>query len=343
MGFIDQWARIASVMPGLVNFLTHTFPFGFVAKTVAGIAPQRELPVFAPETFKSWFKRRGSHPGATRRVILWPDTFTNHFNPEIAQAAVEVLEAAGFEVSVPSENMCCGRPLYDFGFLEMAKQYLENILGQLAIEIYAGTPVVVLEPSCAATFRDELVNILPDHSLAKRLNTQTFLLSEFLEKHAPEFHPPRLNRKAVVHGHCHHKAIMKMDAEEKIMKKMGIRYEMPDSGCCGMAGAFGFEDKHYDVSIKCGERVLLPKVREAAKDTIVIADGFSCREQIKSSTDRRALHLAQVIKMAMDDSSPVDYPERQYIRQRSTLDTKPLLAAAGLTAGLAFLLWRLRD
>jgi Fe-S oxidoreductase len=343
MGFIDQWARIASVMPGLVNFLTHTFPFGFVAKTVAGIAPQRELPVFAPETFKSWFKRRGSHPGATRRVILWPDTFTNHFNPEIAQAAVEVLEAAGFEVSVPSENMCCGRPLYDFGFLEMAKQYLENILGQLAIEIYAGTPVVVLEPSCAATFRDELVNILPDHSLAKRLNTQTFLLSEFLEKHAPEFHPPRLNRKAVVHGHCHHKAIMKMDAEEKIMKKMGIRYEMPDSGCCGMAGAFGFEDKHYDVSIKCGERVLLPKVREAAKDTIVIADGFSCREQIKSSTDRRALHLAQVIKMAIDDYSPVDYPERQYIRQRSTLGTKPLLAAAGLTAGLAFLLWRLRD
>src|SRR5207249_2663241 len=158
----------------------------------------------------------------------------------------------------------------------------------------------------------ELVNMLPDHPLAKRLSKQTFILSEFLEKQAPEFHPPKLTRPALVHGHCHHKAIMKMEAEEKTLKRLGIRYEMPESGCCGMAGAFGFEASHYDVSMKCGERVLLPKVREAPKDALIIADGFSCREQIRSATDRRALHLAQVIKMAMEASSSFShYPEKR--------------------------------
>src|SRR5437870_4377528 len=188
---------------------------------------------FAPETFKAWIggrrRRRQKGRSASRRVILWPDTFTNHFDPEIAQAAVEVLEHAGFDVDVPLEPMCCGRPLYDFGFLQMAKRHLEEILGVLAPEIYAGTPVVVLEPSCAATFRDELVNMLPDHPLSRRLAKQTFLLSEFLEKEAPDFHPPKLDARAVVHGHCHHKAIMKMDAEEKTLKKLGVHYEMPDS------------------------------------------------------------------------------------------------------------------
>src|SRR5207237_5449709 len=154
------------------------------------------------------------------------------------------------------------------------RRQLEEILGILASEIYARTPMVVLESSCAATFRDELRSMLADHPLAQRLNKQTFLLSEFLQKEAPDFHPPSLDRRALVHGHCHHKAIMKMDAEEKTLKKLGVHYEMPDSGCCGMAGAFGFEDKHYDLSMKCGERVLLPKVREASKNMLIIADGF---------------------------------------------------------------------
>jgi Fe-S oxidoreductase len=323
-----------------VNFVTQTFPFSLIAKRAGGIAAKRQLPVFAKETFKSWFERRGPGSRAGRRVILWPDTFTNHFDPEIGHAAVEVLEAAGFEVTVPAENMCCGRPLYDFGFLDMAKTYLENILGNLAPEIYAGTPMVVLEPTCAATFRDELVNMLPDHSLAQRLSKQTFLLSEFLEKQAPDFRPPRLNRQAVVHGHCHHKAIMKMGAEEKTLKKIGIDYEMPDSGCCGMAGAFGFEERHYDISMKCGERVLLPKVREAQKDTIIIADGFSCRQQIKSATDRRGLHLAQVIKMAIDHSATFEYPERQYVPEHSTSNLKPVVAALGIAGAVTFLILR---
>jgi Fe-S oxidoreductase len=143
-----------------------------------------------------------------------------------------------------------------------------------------------------------MMTFFPTNGDAKRLKEQTFLLSEFLESKAKDFNPPKLNRKAVLHGHCHHKSIMKMDDEESILKKLGVDYSMPDTGCCGMAGAFGFEKEHYDVAMKCGERVLLPAVRDAAKDTLLITDGFSCREQIAQSTDRTALHLAEVIQMA---------------------------------------------
>src|SRR5207249_4281693 len=140
MGFVHRWARIASSIPRLVNFLTHAPRFSSLAKMAAGVAPARQVPAFAPETFTSWFTRtKHSRKTASRRVILWPDTFTNHFDPEIAQAAVEVLQAAGFEVDVPSGSMCCGRPLYDFGFLETAREHLLEILGNLAPEIYAGT------------------------------------------------------------------------------------------------------------------------------------------------------------------------------------------------------------
>jgi len=154
MGFIYQWARIASLMPGLANFITHTPPFSYFAKLAAGIAPRRDVLHFAPQTFKAWFPQRARpRRSARRRVLLWPDTFTNHFDPEIARAAVDVLDAAGFEPDVPSEPMCCGRPLYDFGFVDTARKLLEEILENLAPEIYAGTPMIVLEPSCAATFR----------------------------------------------------------------------------------------------------------------------------------------------------------------------------------------------
>jgi len=186
------------------------------------------------------------------------------------------------------------------------------------------------------------MNMLPDHPLARRLSRQTFLLSEFLEKEAPDFRPPRLNATALVLGHCHHKALMKMEAVEKVLQRGGVHYEMPDSGCCGMAGAFGFEERHYDVSMKCGERVLLPKIREAPKNTLIIADGFSCREQIKSATERRGIHLAQVIKMALDGApTGTPYPESGYVRQERTYDSKPLIATAAVIVGLSLLgLWR---
>jgi Fe-S oxidoreductase len=183
--------------------------------------------------------------------------------------------------------------------LNTARRLLRNILDTLRPQIEQGVPVVGLEPSCVAVFRDELIDLFPNDEEAKRLSQQTFLLSEFLEKQVQHYRLPQLHHKAVVHGHCHHKAIMGMKDEEAVLSKLGLDYTVLDSGCCGMAGAFGFEKDHYDVSIKVGERALLPTVRNAGEDTLIIADGFSCREQIAQATDRHALHIAQVIQMAM--------------------------------------------
>ncbi|HZS03924.1 MAG TPA: heterodisulfide reductase-related iron-sulfur binding cluster [Blastocatellia bacterium] len=349
MGRIHRWAGLASLAPGVANFFTRAPLLRGVARFVAGVHPARTLPSFAPSTFTRWFRVRTSRNGDSGngrrhgpRVILWPDTFNNHFHPQTAQAAVEVLEAAGFRVQVPRQNLCCGRPLYDWGRLDEARALLRQILGALKGPIEDGVPVVVLEPSCATVFREELVNFFPADENARRLKGQTFLLSEFLEEKAPDFQPPKLERRAVVHGHCHHKSVMKMDAEEAVLRKMGVDFRVPDTGCCGMAGAFGFEKNRYDVAMKVGERVLLPVVREAPKDALVIADGFSCREQIAQATDRRALHLAEVIRMALDDgpTGPAgDYPERKCPGPgKSVLDVR---TAVWVGAGALFLggLW----
>ncbi|HEY6205223.1 MAG TPA: FAD-linked oxidase C-terminal domain-containing protein, partial [Chthoniobacterales bacterium] len=310
-GFIHLWARLAQIAPGLVNFVNRAPVMSALAKTIIGIAPQRKIPEFARENFKAWFGRnrtgRARSPSApagtahsdySKRVILWPDTFNNFFHPEIAIAAVEVLENAGFDVAVPDVDLCCGRPLYDYGMLDTAKRWLGQILEALRDDIEAGTPMVGLEPSCIAVFRDELLDMFPQNENAIRLSQQTFTLAEFVEKFAPRWQAPKLARKAIVHGHCHHHAIMKVDADREVLEKLGLDFEVLDSGCCGMAGAFGFEKDHYDVSMACGERVLLPRVRGAAKETLIIADGFSCREQIRQTTGREGLHLAQVLNMA---------------------------------------------
>ena len=212
---------------------------------------------------------------------------------------MDVLEAAGFNVRLPKKVLCCGRPLYDFGLLDRAKKLLLEILVALEDEIASGTPIVVLEPSCASVFRDELLNLFPNDDHAQRLSRQVFLLSEFLEKKAPHFQPPQLPRKAIVHGHCHHKSIMKMTAQEALLQKMGVDYEMPATGCCGMAGSFGFEHEKYDVSLAIGELELLPAIRNAPPDSLIIADGFSCREQIEQCTGRKTIHLAEVIQLAL--------------------------------------------
>ena len=231
--------------------------------------------------------------------MLWPDTFNNHFHPHTAQAAVDVLEAAGFHVTIPRATLCCGRPLYDFGMLDRAKKLLLRTLDSLAPEIEAGVPIVVLEPSCAAVFRDELLNLFPKDSRAQRLSEQTFLLSEFLEQKAKHFQLPTLPRKAIIHGHCHHKSVMNMTDEEAVMGRMGIDFYAPAPGCCGMAGSFGFEKEKYNVSIAIGELELLPAIRKAPSDHLIIADGFSCREQISQCTNRQAVHLAEVIQIAL--------------------------------------------
>ncbi len=347
MGLIYWWARLASLIPGMVNFFAQTPPFSGIMKTLGGFAQQRTIPKFAPQTFKQWFHTRGLRNVGMPQVILWPDTFNNHFHPETAIAAVEVLEAAGYQVIVPEQSLCCGRPLYDYGFLDQAEHLLHQILETLHPQIEAGIPLVGLEPSCVSVFRDELTNLLPHDQDARRLAQQSFLLSEFLETQAQHYQPPKLQRKAIVHGHCHHKAVMKLTDEEALLTKLGLDFEVLDSGCCGMAGAFGFEKEHYDISIKAGERVLLPAVREAEKDTLIIADGFSCREQIEQTTDRQALHIAQVLQMAMHEGSngPMgSYPEKNYTQSpgalQASLRTEVLLGAAGVLGIIGFFAWK---
>ncbi|HJT57716.1 MAG TPA: heterodisulfide reductase-related iron-sulfur binding cluster, partial [Ktedonobacteraceae bacterium] len=350
MGLIYWWARLAALAPEVANFFMQAPVLSSIVKTVGGVSAHRAMPKFAPQTFKQWFRQREPRNVGQAQVLLWPDTFNNHFHPETAIAAVEVLEAAGYQVIVPEQSLCCGRPLYDFGFLDQAEALLRQILETLRPQIRAGISIVGLEPSCVSVFRDELINLFPNDEDAKRLSKQAFLLSEFLNKKAEHYTPPKLNRKAVVHGHCHHKAIMRMNDEQALLSQVGLDFHVLDSGCCGMAGAFGFEKDHYDVSIKAGERVLLPAVRKADKETLIIADGFSCREQIEQCTDRKALHIAQVLKMAMDKEKGEfigrTYPEEEYTR--SPRPPMPKIRAAALigtsallAAGLGTVVWRL--
>ena len=345
--FIRYWARAASWLPLVVNALTRAPGLRRLAQLTAGIAPERAIPQFAPQTFRKWFnsrERKRSNDGNRKSendVLLWTDTFNNHFHPSTAIAAVEVLEDAGFNVRIPTQDLCCGRPLYDYGFLDVASKWLRKTLDALQSDIAAGTPMVVLEPSCAAVFRDELTNLFPNDENAKRLKKQTFLLSEFLEQKAKDYVVPTLKRKALVQGHCHHKSIMTMADEEAVMRKMGLDFECPDTGCCGMAGAFGFEaGTHYDVSIKAGERKLLPLVREAARTTIVVADGFSCREQISQTTGRRALHLAQVIQIALreGESGPIGLPEES--AERMSVPVSEIIKTVAVASGTLLLLGR---
>jgi FAD/FMN-containing dehydrogenase/Fe-S oxidoreductase len=352
---IDFWARLASKVPGLVN-LTTQLPFlRDIAKLAAGMPQQRSVPAFAPQTFRAWFDLRTAARRTTERhkpansdgtlVMLWPDTFNNYFLPDTAKAAVEVLEAAGFRVFLPESILCCGRPLYDFGMLDRAKRLLRKVLDTLAREIDAGIPIVVLEPSCAAVFRDELTNLFPDDARAQKLSRQSFLLSEFLEKKAAHFQLPKLPVKALIHGHCHHKALMKMTDEESVLRKMGIVWSAPAPGCCGMAGSFGFDEEKYDVSMAIGELELLPAVRQAPADSLIIADGFSCREQIAQSTNRHSLHLAEVIATALKGGISPDgsFPETPHVRRRKAELDRSMrrsgLALAGVGAGAVLLWW----
>jgi FAD/FMN-containing dehydrogenase/Fe-S oxidoreductase len=379
-GNIDFWARLASIAPGVVN-LTTQLPFlRDIAKKVAGIPRQRSIPAFAPETFKQWFfrtnarqkwdaprladfARRGNTEASDDRraifngsmtqslndsmpqVLLWADTFNNYFLPATARAAVEVLETAGYRVIVPRANLCCGRPLYDFGMLDRAQALLLQILDELAPEIEAGIPVVGLEPSCVAVFRDELTNLFPNDARAQALSKQTFLLSEFLERNSGNAPLPQLPRKALLHGHCHHKSIMKMTDEESLLRRLGIDFQSPAPGCCGMAGSFGFHDQHYDISAAIGELELLPAVRRAPDDWLIIADGFSCREQIAQGTGRHALHLAEVLQMALQPSAldrDNPYPESDAVRERQQEITASMKRAAlgvGAVAAGSLLVW----
>jgi Fe-S oxidoreductase len=303
-------------MPRLVNAAMRAPLLSGAAKAVAGIAPQRDVPAFAAATFRSWWRARdGATVGRSarsrrardsdgdsgaRRVILWVDTFNDHFHPEVAQAAVRVLEDAGCTVLVPERALCCGRPLYDWGFLGQAKRLLVDLMHDLRDEIRDGVPIVGLEPSCVSVFRDEAPNLLHGNADARRLAAQTHTLSEFLAS-LDGYHPPKLEGHALAHGHCHDKSVLNFDAELRLLRATGLDVEAPETGCCGMAGAFGFERdrEHYAVSIAAGERVLLPAVRSADPSTYVVASGFSCREQITQTTQRPVLHPAELLALGL--------------------------------------------
>jgi FAD/FMN-containing dehydrogenase/Fe-S oxidoreductase len=341
-GFIHLWARLASAMPAVANALMHLPGVRAVSKLLAGVEQKREMPLFAPESFKQWWKRReGAGAGSRRagRVLLFADTFNNYFRPETARAAVAVLEAADFEVQVPMEDLCCGRPLYDYGFVPTARRWLEQMLHALQGAIDAGTPIVVLEPSCAAVFRDELTNLFPRNPDAQRLSKQVFVLNEFLERFAPEHPWPRLRREVLLHGHCHHKTVLDFASEKKLLERMSTHVEEPEDGCCGMAGAFGYEPgDHYRVSIGAGERMLLPAVRKAGRETVVLTDGFSCREQIEQETDRQALHLAEVLQLALEEAGAPragEKPERHIVATRRQAQRRANQRAAAVALGMA--------
>jgi len=343
MGWIYWWARLAEMAPELANAVM-SLP---ILKTLGGVAKERQMPRFAKTTFREQFLgarasrphgKKGDNGGrdarAPRKVLLWPDTFNNHFHPGTANAAAEVLAAAGYEVILPRKRLCCGRPLYDWGFLGMAKSLLRETMDALRPELEEGIPIVGLEPSCVSVFRDELPNLFPNDDTAIRLSKAVKTLPEFLLHENVAL--PKLQGKALVQAHCHHKAVLHFDDEEQLLKKIGLDVDHPDSGCCGMAGAFGFEKEKYEISMRVGERVLLPAVREAARDTIIVADGFSCREQIAQSTGREALHVAQVLHMAMHESTTAELPERRYAEKPATLDGRKLAwKAAGIAGGIA--------
>jgi FAD/FMN-containing dehydrogenase/Fe-S oxidoreductase len=306
MGLIHRFAPLASRLAPIVNLLGRTPGISHLMKRLGGIAPQRQIPRFASRPFRSRFKQSSGGGGGKPPVILWADTFNNHLTPAIAEAAVTVLEAAGFHVIVPEQRLCCGRPLYDYGMLDEAKRLLTEILEALAPHIDAGVPVVALEPSCGAVFRDELVNLFPRDPRAQKLKANTFMLAEFLAKNAPHFLVPRLRTApaaAIYHGHCHQKSLVGVDHDIALLRSMGLEVSTPESSCCGMAGSFGYEAEHYDISMKIAEQKLLPAVR-AAPAAILVADGLSCREQIAQATGRPVLHLAELLAAAIQHQSP---------------------------------------
>lgn len=307
MGWIPLWARLAAIAPGLVNTLTHAPGLSSALKAAGGIDRRRPVPRFARQRFRDEFTRRTpAQPGGERgTVVLWPDTFTDNFDPQIARDAVTVLEAAGFDVRIPDRTACCGLTWISTGQLTTAKRVLRRTLKVLGPDLRAGTPVVVLEPSCAAVFRADLPQLLYGDEDARRLTRQTVTLGELLREKAPHWHPPHLNAEALLQPHCHQHAVLKYAADHDALAGAGIEVDILDAGCCGLAGNFGFERGHYDVSVACAEDKLLPAVRAADPGALIVADGFSCRTQLRDLEPGSApLHTAQVLAAAVHGTEP---------------------------------------
>ncbi|MEU0052293.1 FAD-linked oxidase C-terminal domain-containing protein [Streptomyces sp. NPDC006309] len=341
MGWLPVWARLSRLAPALVNSVLHAPGLARAGKRLAGLDRARPAPVFAGESFLQWWRsrdRENPDPADPRTVVLWPDTFSTYFHPSIAISAVRVLQDAGFRVAVPDEPVCCGLTWISTGQLPVAKKVLRRTLDVLGPYLEAGTPVIGLEPSCTAVFRSDAPELLPDDQDVQRLAGQTRTFAEQLVHHAPDgWRPPRLARPATVQTHCHQHAVMKFDADRELMRRARLDPEVLDEGCCGLAGNFGFEHGHHEVSMAVAEQGVLPAVRAAAPDSLVLADGFSCRTQIEQGgTGRRALHLAEALALGLDGNLPGDHPERSADRPARPSRTSrwaTTASAAALAAG----------
>ena len=330
MGWLPLLARIAAVAPRPINLLAHTPGLTTLLRAIGGIDQHREVPRFAHQRFTSWFGRRRRDRSAPShgRVVLWPDTFTNNFDPHIAKAAVAVLEDAGFEVGVPREALCCGLTWISTGQLEVAKKVLQRSLRALGPALRTGTPVVVLEPSCAAVFRSDLTELLYGDEDAHRLAQQTRTIGELLRERAPEWRPSVHEHRAIMQPHCHQHAILGVDKDREMLELAGTDTRVLDAGCCGLAGNFGFERGHYHVSVACAEDKLMPAVRQADGDTTIIADGFSCRTQITHLANHRVpRHTAEVLAEAL---STDELAAKTPTRQRLGFGAVALLAGGAL-------------
>jgi FAD/FMN-containing dehydrogenase/Fe-S oxidoreductase len=301
-GFADRLARWGSVTPALTNALLTGPLTSPLIKWMVSVAQERQLPRLAAKSYSKTGVTSAPSGNLPQVVVLWPDTWNNYYHPQTLVAAERVLTQAGFRVHVPKGHICCGRPLYDFGLLGAARRYLARVLDRMAREIEAGYPFIFLEPSCASVFKDELLELFPNDPRAQRLSQQAWLLADWLAAKAPEFATGRLTgAQVLIHGHCHHKAVFGGPANEiALLRQAGATVDMIQAGCCGMAGPFGFEADKFEVSKTIAQDGLLPAVESAAPSTIIVADGFSCREQIAQLSDRKAMHFAELLVRSRD-------------------------------------------
>ncbi|MEV0317019.1 FAD-binding and (Fe-S)-binding domain-containing protein [Streptomyces sp. NPDC050658] len=303
MGWLPVWLRLAdrTRTAALANSLARVGVLASLAKRIGGIAPERQIPELARQSFWRWWLREHQRGKGTRLasrdrfVVLWPDTFTNHLSPEVGRSAVRVLEDAGLLPFVPGGGVCCGLTYISTGQLDRARAVLKRTVAKMAPLVEGGVPVVVLEPSCAAALKSDLVELLGDDEDARRLASSVRTFAEVLEERAPDWRPPRLNRPVVGQTHCHQHAVLGDAADRRLREKAGLEGDLT-GGCCGLAGNFGFEAGHYEVSTACAEEALLPAVRSAPPTASVLADGFSCRTQLGQLGEGvRGRHLAEVL------------------------------------------------
>ena len=290
IGNISRLARLGSLAPELANLVTRQD----WAKRLVGIHPDRGVPELAKQAFRAQWT--GTKPGNSGRVILWPDTFNNHFSPEALKATVGLITQTGHSVEIPRQHLCCGRPFYDFGMLNQARAHLKRLMQHLAPLLDEETWIVGIEPSCMAVFRDELPNMFPDDSRARHLSRRALMLSEFLEQHT-DYSPPDRSGDVLVHGHCHHKSVLGFEADETLIQSTGATVQVLDSGCCGMSGSFGYDRDKYSYSVDIAEQVLLPAIASCQPDSVIVANGFSCRSQIKDLAGVNALTLPEFLMM----------------------------------------------